>query len=65
MRQPPFPFWKDGRDTSLRQEDVRTSGLIVDGNVENDELSLHDRQPHGLVVRIRLPVHQQSQRSAV
>ena len=27
-------------------------------------LSLHDRQPHGLVVRIRLPVHQQSQRSA-
>ena len=27
-------------------------------------LSLHDRQPHGLVVRMRLPVHQQSQRSA-
>ena len=23
-------------------------------------LSLHDRQPHGLVVRIQLPVHQQS-----
>jgi signal transduction histidine kinase len=27
-------------------------------------LSLHDRQPHGLVVRIRLPVRQQSERSA-
>jgi signal transduction histidine kinase len=27
-------------------------------------LSLHDRQPHGLVVRIELPVHQQEQRSA-
>jgi signal transduction histidine kinase len=28
------------------------------------ELSLHDRQPQGLVVRIRLPVHQQSEKSA-
>ena len=27
-------------------------------------LSLHDRQPHGLVVRIELPVHQQEQRAA-
>ena len=27
-------------------------------------LSLHDRQPHGLVVRIRLPVHQPNQRTA-
>jgi len=27
-------------------------------------LSLHDRQPHGLIVRIQLPVHQQSQSSA-
>jgi signal transduction histidine kinase len=27
-------------------------------------LSLHDRQPHGLVVRIRLPVRQNSERSA-
>jgi signal transduction histidine kinase len=27
-------------------------------------LSLHDRQPHGLVVRIRLPVRQQSERFA-
>lgn len=27
-------------------------------------LSLHDRQPHGLVVRMRLPVRQQSERSA-
>ena len=27
-------------------------------------LSLHDRQPHGLVVRIQLPVHQQIERSA-
>jgi hypothetical protein len=27
-------------------------------------LSLHDRQPHGLVVRIQLPVRQQSQRTA-
>jgi signal transduction histidine kinase len=27
-------------------------------------LSLHDRQPHGLVVRIQLPVHQQIARSA-
>jgi signal transduction histidine kinase len=26
-------------------------------------LSLHDRQPHGLVARIQLPVHQQSQKS--
>jgi signal transduction histidine kinase len=26
--------------------------------------SLHDRQPHGLVVRMRLPVRQQSARSA-
>jgi len=25
-------------------------------------LSLHDRQPHGLIVRLRLPVHQQSER---
>jgi signal transduction histidine kinase len=28
------------------------------------ELSLHDREPHGLIVRIRLPVHQQSRLSA-
>jgi signal transduction histidine kinase len=28
------------------------------------ELSLHDRQPHGLVVRIEIPVRQQGQRSA-
>ena len=27
-------------------------------------LTLHDRQPHGLIVRIQLPVHQQSERSA-
>lgn len=27
-------------------------------------LSLHDRQPHGLVVRMQLPVHQQSRRTA-
>jgi signal transduction histidine kinase len=27
-------------------------------------LSLHDRQPHGLVVRMQLPVHQESQRAA-
>jgi signal transduction histidine kinase len=27
-------------------------------------LSLHDRQPHGLIVRIELPVHQQSRQSA-
>jgi len=27
-------------------------------------LSLHDRQPHGLIVRIQLPVHQQVERSA-
>jgi signal transduction histidine kinase len=27
-------------------------------------LSLHDRQPHGLVARIQLPVHQQTQKSA-
>ena len=26
-------------------------------------LSLHDRKPHGLVVRMRLPVRQQSERS--
>ena len=28
------------------------------------ELSLHDRQPHGLIVRIELPVRQQSRQSA-
>jgi signal transduction histidine kinase len=28
------------------------------------ELSLNDRQPHGLIVRIQLPVHQQSRQSA-
>jgi signal transduction histidine kinase len=28
------------------------------------ELSLHDREPHGLIVRIRLPVRQQSRLSA-
>jgi signal transduction histidine kinase len=28
------------------------------------ELSLNDREPHGLIVRIRLPVHQQSRQSA-
>jgi signal transduction histidine kinase len=27
-------------------------------------LTLHDRQPHGLIVRIELPVHQQSRQSA-
>ncbi len=27
-------------------------------------LSLHDRQPHGLVARIQLPVHQQTRKSA-
>ena len=27
-------------------------------------LSLHDRQPHGLVVRMRLPLRQQSARPA-
>ena len=28
------------------------------------ELSLHDRPPHGLIVRIELPVRQQSRLSA-
>jgi signal transduction histidine kinase len=28
------------------------------------ELSLHDRQPHGLIVRVELPVRQQNQQSA-
>jgi signal transduction histidine kinase len=28
------------------------------------ELSLNDRQPHGLMVRIQLPVHQQSRQAA-
>jgi signal transduction histidine kinase len=28
------------------------------------ELSLHDRQPHGLVARIRIPLRQQLQRPA-
>jgi signal transduction histidine kinase len=28
------------------------------------KLSLHDRQPHGLIVRIELPVRQQSRKSA-
>jgi signal transduction histidine kinase len=28
------------------------------------ELSLHDRQPHGLIVRIRMPLRQQSRQSA-
>jgi signal transduction histidine kinase len=28
------------------------------------ELSLNDQQPHGLIVRIRLPLHQQSRQSA-
>jgi signal transduction histidine kinase len=28
------------------------------------ELSLNDRQPHGLMVRIQLPVHQQSRKAA-
>jgi signal transduction histidine kinase len=28
------------------------------------ELSLHDRQPHGLIVRIELPIHQQSRQTA-
>jgi signal transduction histidine kinase len=28
------------------------------------ELSLNDRQPHGLIVRIVLPVHQQSRKAA-
>jgi signal transduction histidine kinase len=28
------------------------------------ELSLHDRQPHGLIVRIELPIHQQSWQTA-
>jgi signal transduction histidine kinase len=27
------------------------------------ELSLNDRQPHGLIVRIRLPAHQQSRQA--
>jgi K+-sensing histidine kinase KdpD len=30
----------------------------------NGELSLNNRQPHGLIVRIELPVHQQTQRAA-
>ena len=28
------------------------------------ELSLNDRQPHGLIVRIELPVHQQGRQAA-
>jgi len=28
------------------------------------ELSMHDRQPHGLIVRVELPVRQQNQQSA-
>jgi signal transduction histidine kinase len=30
----------------------------------NGELSLNDRQPHGLIVRMELPVHQQTQQAA-
>jgi signal transduction histidine kinase len=34
--------------------------VLADGG----ELSLNDRQPRGLMVRIRLPVHQQSRQAA-
>jgi signal transduction histidine kinase len=39
---------------------IARSIVLAHGGV----LSLNDRQPHGLIVRIELPVHQQSQQSA-
>jgi hypothetical protein len=39
-------------------------GLTFHRPVGSRALSLHDRQPHGLVVRIQLPVHQQIERTA-
>lgn len=59
----------------VRGDDARnmdeTSGFGLGLSIANaivlahgGTLSLHDRQPHGLVVRIQLPVHQQIERSA-
>jgi signal transduction histidine kinase len=59
----------------VRGDDARnmdeTSGFGLGLSIANaivlahgGALSLHDRQPHGLVVRIQLPVHQQIERSA-
>jgi signal transduction histidine kinase len=42
-------------------------GLSITNSVataHGGTLSLHDRQPHGLVVRMRLPIHQNSGRAA-
>lgn len=35
-------------------------GVLAHGG----ELSLHDRQPNGLIVRVQLPVHQSRQSAA-
>jgi signal transduction histidine kinase len=59
----------------VRGDDARnmddTSGFGLGLSIANaivlahgGALSLHDRQPHGLIVRIQLPVHQQIERSA-
>jgi signal transduction histidine kinase len=59
----------------VRGDDARnmdeTSGFGLGLSIANaivlahgGALSLHDRQPHGLVVRIQLPVHQQVERTA-
>jgi signal transduction histidine kinase len=59
----------------VRGDDARnmdeTSGFGLGLSIANaivlahgGALSLHDRQPHGLVVRIQLPVHQQIERTA-
>ncbi len=52
-----------------RENEAAGFGLglsITNANVltQSGVLSLHDRQPHGLVVRMRLPVRQQSERPA-
>ena len=66
----------DGRPVALPIGVVSlSSGLMTDpprpeeltnaiATAHGGTLSLHDRQPHGLVVRIRLPVRQQSERAA-
>jgi len=59
----------------VRGDDARnmdeTSGFGLGLSIANaivlahgGALSLHDRQPHGLIVRIQLPVHQQIDRTA-
>jgi signal transduction histidine kinase len=68
LKQPMLePFVRGDEARNMDEAAGFGLGLSITNSIataHGGTLSLHDRQPHGLVVRMRLPIHQNSGRVA-